>query len=373
MRKFFILLVFLPVFAFAEPMYSPKWGFFIDFPEGYEFVDGDGMDRFSFNGPQGLMVDLVVYNGRFNSLLELVNDVNGKLSNKGDADFFKYRGRQAAIIRLEFAEYAGWGIIAELNSPNDIKPMLLALAYGPASKEELELFSLSALDSICPTEGARRYPGIITEYSFPRGEQKKVMLAVNGLSAAVYENDAEAAQVVIEREFAILEAYLNTPLLQDACIRYYRFIYRDSYDRISDALSVISGSFGAEAGMTDGQKRQFAQKALSFVQGFNYERNLKSSDFLNLVTAVTEGRGDCDSRSLLFALLLANANIRSSIMLSHHYSHAMALADIAGSGARFEALGTKWLVAETTAKIDIGLIDQEISDSRYWFAVVLEE
>ena len=373
MRKIFILLLLLPAFAFAEPMYSPKWGFFVDFPEGYQYADGDGEDRFSFIGPEGLMIDLVVYNGRFNSMLELVNDVNSKISNRGDIDFFQYNGKQSAIIRLEFGESAGWGIVVELNSSNNIKPMLLALAYGPANNGELELFSLSALDSICPSEGLRRYPGPITDYSYPRGAQKNTSLAAGGLKAVIHENDAEAAQVLIEREFAILGAYLNTPYLQDACIRYYRLIYRDSYSRIADAVSVIARNMGARNGMTEAQKRQFAQKALTFVQGFNYERDLRTSDFINLVTAVTEGRGDCDSRSMLFAMILAAADIRSSIMLSHHYSHAMALADIAGAGARFEAFGTKWLVAETTAKIDIGLIDQDISDPRYWFAVILEE
>jgi len=377
MKKFFILLVFLPVFVFAEPMYSPKWGFFIDFPEGYQYADGDGQDRFSFNGPEGLMVDLVVYSGRFNSMLELVNDVNSKLSNRGDVDFFQYRGKEAAILRLEFGGNTGWGVVAELNrlngSASSAAPMLLALAYSPKGNDELELFSLSALDSISPSEGARRYPGIITDYSYPRGAQKQVSLAANGLIALVRENDAEAAQVLIEREFAILEMYLNTPLLQDACVRYYRFIYRDSYDRIADAASVIARSLGARPNMTADQKRQFAQRVLTFVQNFNYERDLKTSDFINLVTAITEGRGDCDSRSMLFALILANADIRASILLSHHYSHAMGLADVTGNGARFEALGTQWLVAETTDKIDIGLIDQEISDPRYWFAVILEE
>jgi len=108
------------------------------------------------------------------------------------------------------------------------------------------------------------------------------------------------------------------------------------------------------------------------VQGFKYERDLTGSDFINLVTAITEGRGDCDSRAVLFAMILANANIRGAIMLSHHYSHAMGLADVTGSGARFEALGVNWLVAETTANINIGLIAQDESDPRHWFAVVFE-
>jgi len=374
MKKLFILLVFIPVLALAEPMYSPTWGFQIDLPEGYVYADGDARDRFSFAGPEGLLFDLVIYNGQFNSMLELANDVNKRLSNTGDVDFFQYREKQAAVMTLAFGIYTGWGLAIELDSKSGAaaRPILLALSYAPADKKGIELFHLSALDSIAPSPADRRYPGPITEYSYPRGQAKSTPLALKGLNAMIRENDAEAAQVLIEREFMICEAYLNTPYLQAACIRYYRFVYRDSYDRIADAVSVITRNLGGNSARTDVEKREFAQKALSFVQGFKYERFLTQSDFLNLVSAVTEGRGDCDSHSMLFALILANANIRSGLMLSHHYSHAMGLADVIGTGARFEALGTRWLVAETTAKIDIGLIDQDLSDPRYWFAVVLE-
>jgi hypothetical protein len=188
----------------------------------------------------------------------------------------------------------------------------------------------------------------------------------------VHENDAEAAQFLIEREFMILEAYYNTPFVEQASIRYYRSIYRDSYDRIADAVSVVARNLGGHLAVTDEQKRAFAQSALTLVQGFKYERDFSGSDFVNLVSAITEGRGDCDSRAVLFALILANANIRSAMMVSYHHSHAIGLADVAGMGARFESGGTRWLVAETTAPVDIGLIDQTQSDPNHWFAVLFE-
>jgi len=376
MKKLFLLLIFIPVFVFAEAMYSPTWGFFLDLPAGYEFVDGDGRDRFSFSGPAGMMFDLIVYDGRYNSMQELVEDVSRRLSNRGDVDFFLYNGRQAAIIELIFGDNEGWGFVVELGSPGGHRsgspPMLLALAYSPADIEGLDIFHISALDSIAPTLAERRYPGPLMEYGFPRGERRNTPLAISGLSAMIHENDAEAAQVLIEREFAIYLAYINTPYVQQAAIRYYRFIYRDSFDRIADAASVIVNHFGGFLAFSEEQQREFAQRILTFVQGFHYERDLSGSDFINLVTAITEGRGDCDPRSMLFAMLLANANIRSALMLSYHYSHAMGLADIAGSGARFESHGIQWLVAETTANVDIGLIAADQSDSEHWFAVLFE-
>jgi hypothetical protein len=75
---------------------------------------------------------------------------------------------------------------------------------------------------------------------------------------------------------------------------------------------------------------------------------------------------------MLWAIILSTANIRASMMVSPHYSHAMGLVDIPGAGARFEAYDTRWLVAETTAKIDIGLIAQDQSDQQQWFAVLFD-
>jgi len=376
MKKYFLLLVLIPFLCFtqilsAESMFSPTWGFYIDIPEGYDYVDGDAKDRFSFSGPEGLMFDLVVYNRRYETMLDLVEDINRRIQNKGDVDFFRYNDKQAAIIKLDFGDYDGWGLAVELESSSTIKPMLLALAYGPEEKKDLEIFHISALDSIAPSASERKFPGPITEYSFPRGKLLNVRMP-NGINTMIFENDAEAAQVLIEREYIICQYYLNTPYLQQACIRYYRLVYRDSYDRIKHAANAIVQNLGGYAANTSLEKREFAQKVLSYIQGFKYERYVVESDFQNLVTAITENRGDCDSHAVLFAIILDQANIRSAMMLSHHYSHAMGLADLQGDGARFESHGIKWLVAETTTKIDIGLIAQDLSDPQYWYAILFE-
>jgi len=375
MKRFFILLtVFLLVFAqtaFAEPMYSPTWRFFVDLPEGYEFTDGDGKDQFSFSGPGGLIFDMIVYNGKFKTMLDMVEDINRKITNKGSVDFFTYNGRQAAVIELLFSDQSGWGFAVELENFGGQTPMLLALSYGPAKNKNLELFHLSVIDSISPTSSELRYPGPLLEYSYPRGELKNSSIR-SGLSAMMRQDDAEAAQVLIEREFLILQQYANTPLLKDAWVRYYRLIYRDSFDRIKNAAEAVTRKFGGHSNMNDDQKRKFAQQVLSFTQSFEYERNLNGSDFVNLVTAVTEGRGDCDNRAMLFAIILNGVNIPAAIMVSPHYSHAMGLADLKGEGARFESSGKNWLVAETTANIDIGLIAQDQSDPKHWFSVVFE-
>ena len=369
---FLLMAVFLPVWG--ETLYSPTWGFRIDLPEGYVYADGDGRARFSFAGPAGVRFDLAVYGGVYRNLRDLVDDVNLRLKNQGECSFFEYNGRLAALIELRFDAFTGWGLCVELDKKGNDVPLLLALSYGSAEAEGLDVYHLCAIDSVAPSKAEMRYPGPLTEFGYPRGNMEKTEISGAEIAAWFRENDAEAAQSLVDREFALLRNYLFQDNWQEAWARFYRAIYRDSWDRLADAVFQLERKWDAP---DEGLSRQeadynLAQNALSWVQGFQYERNLQGSDFVNLVTAAIEGRGDCDSRALLWAILLAQADIPAAIMVSREHSHAMGLADISGEGARFEAGGKKWLVAETTAQVDIGLIAQDVSGIEAWLGIMFE-
>ena len=385
--KLLILLLIPALPLFAEPLYSPAWGFRLDLPLDYELSGGNGRDRFSFAGPEGAQFDLAVYSGTYKTLKNMVDDTTRRLQNRGDVTYFEYHDKLAALLELRFGNSSGWGLCVELaraenGNPATSPPMLLALSYGPAGKKDLELFHMSALDSIAPSEAERRCPGPVMEFGFPRGGQKEAALALPGVTAHIRENDAEAAQALVDREYAVLRKYLSADSWQKAWVRFYRAIWRDSWDRLADAVFQLerkwnvnpgNGGQGSMAANGDDQsQRPLAEKALAWVQGFKYERDLMGSDFVNLVSAAAEGRGDCDSRAMLWAMILAQADIPAAIMVSREHSHAMGLADVAGTGARFEAGGTKWLVAETTANIALGLIRQDVSDIESWLAVIFE-
>ena len=248
------------------------------------------------------------------------------------------------------------------------------------------------MDSIAPGSSDRRTPGPVTEFAYPRGERIPVTLA-GKIPAFIREHDAEAAQALVNREFAVLKHYMTTPLWKEAWIRFYRAIYRDSFDRLAEAAFALERAWstppweaepeapapGGPAGITRRTGAggrdwgpELAAKALQWVQSFAYERDLLGSDFVNLVSAAVEGRGDCDSRALLWAIVLEQADIPAAIMISREYSHAMGLADIAGAGARFETGGKRWLVAETTAPVRLGLIGEKSSEISKWIGVTFE-
>jgi hypothetical protein len=367
----------------AEPFVSPTWGFRIDLPEGYAYTGGDGRNRFSFADGEGAALDLVVYSGgAYHSVQALAEDIQKRLGNRGDASVFVYRDRPAAILELEFARtgssssgrtqnYSGWGLCTELERKDGGPPPLLAaLAYGPAEKAALKVLAVSALDSIAPAPSDERAPGPMTEFAFPREASRRTPLANAQAQALLDGIDAEAAQALADREFEVLRLYTESPKWKEAWIRFYRMIYRDAWDRLADAAFALERSWNRDAAEDEtAREREITAKALSWVQSFAYERDLLGSDFVNPVSAAVEGRGDCDSRALLWAIILGHANIPAAIMVSREYGHAMGLADIDGPGARFEADGRKWLVAETTAPVAPGLIAADNADPAKWIGV----
>ena len=112
-----------------------------------------------------------------------------------------------------------------------------------------------------------------------------------------------------------------------------------------------------------------AEALLSWVQGFRYERDPKGSDVVNPISAAFERRGDCDSRALVMSILLRRENIDSILMISLEHGHALAAVDAPGPGARFPFNDRNWLVAETTAKVGIGLVDAAQADPASWIGI----
>jgi hypothetical protein len=384
---FALLCAAFPAKPGAEPLVSPSWGFRIDLPGEYEYVSGDGRDKFSFRTAGGANFELAVYppggESGYAGLEAMAEDVRRRLNNRGESGVFAYRDRKAVLLELDFslpggpgtreARLSGWGLCMELEAREGGTPLILALAYGAAGREDLGMLHLSALDSLAPREGDQRYPGPMTEFAYPRGKRVRAAPAGLELEAYIHEHDPEGAQVLVDREFEVLRRVADSPGWQEAWTRFYRAVYRDSYGRLGEIAFALERFWAQEAGAGSGTAGAgLAGKALEWVQSFAYERNFLGSDFVNPVSAAIEGRGDCDSRAMLWAIILEQANIPAGIMVSADYGHAMGLADLEGTGARFEWADKRWLVAETTAPVSLGLIGEKVSDPAHWLGIVFQ-
>lgn len=405
-----------PGLSTAEPLYSPSWGFRVDLPEGYrQLPEGDGKNRFAYTSQFGVLLDVAVYTGK-TSLEALAGEIETKLGGKGERNAFNYNGKAALLSSVSFPDkskrngrFSGWALYMELAAPPPAeprtggtapaaqapasrpasRPMLFILSYGPPD-ETLQSFHLSVLDSVAAGSEDTRVPGPVSAFTWPPGAWKRYPLAGTKEQAWFRENDDRAAQALVDREFSVLKRYADSPLWKDAWKRFYRAIYRDSFDRLKDAAFILERNWSAEAFRNPPASRQseegrelenrntaarvLAEKVLGWVQEFKYERDLLGSDFVNLISAAREGRGDCDSRAMLWAVVLEQAGIPSAIMVSREFSHAMGLADIEGEGARFPFkegnTEYRWMVAETTARVGIGRIEQKVSEITKWLGIV---
>ncbi len=399
-RRLIGLFLFCASTLMAEPLASPSWGFSFDPPAGFSLTDGDGKDRFAFvDSVSSVELALRAYpSGTYGSCEEAMKTAMGRLSAQWDSASFNYGRRRVVIAKLEFDslgyEASGWAICGELDTAEGqaqrgtaaAPAFLLAIAYGEKGKtENAGPVIPSVLDSLRFGPVDSMLPGPITFFTYPQEGEKTVNVTIEGVKEAttIDKADAEASAYVVEREYAVLTAYQNSPLWLDAWTRFYRETWRDSWARLDGfafaaeraARTAIMLRPDADGGPTsaaqDDPDRALAATLLHWVQGFHYERNLEGSDFVDLVSSATEERGDCDSRSMLLALLLRKANVNAILMVSPEYSHAMTGIDVGGGGARFDFQDSKWLVAETTDDVAIGLIGQTVSDPTKWIGIQL--
>ncbi|MCX7655668.1 MAG: hypothetical protein N2Z76_03985 [Treponemataceae bacterium] len=370
----------------GEPLYSPTWGFRIDPPEGFEFVEGDGKNQFSFVFfSSDIHLDIRVYpSGHYKDIETLGKDVQKRLKNQGDQTLFEYRGKQALLMRLDFpfnhTIYTGWAVAFEVYSPlttegHNVPPsFLIALIYGPGEAENSFTSALyvSTLDSLAPTSSDQWAPGPITFFTYPPGTRIQRLITPLNLQVSFDTRDEEASASVVEREYRLLTNYLTSSRWKEAWIRFYRMIYKDAYERLRPVAIALEAELGEAGSSTAQAQRQFAEKLLAWLQQFSYERDPTGTDLVNPVTAALEGRGDCDSRALVWAITLNHVHIPAAMMVSREYRHAMGLVLLDGAGARFTLGSRQWVVAETTASVPLGLIGQSVADPNRWIGILFE-
>jgi transglutaminase-like putative cysteine protease len=183
------------------------------------------------------------------------------------------------------------------------------------------------------------------------------------LQVITTDADVEASRVTLEREARVLAIY--TPEDTDAWQRFYRILYRDSYRKVDSLFRSL-----IMAGVSPRQDPVLTAKdLLAWIQGFSYARTGGLEDLSTPLDSLYNGAGDCDSLGLLYVILLKHYGIDAILMVSGTYSHAMAAVDVEAPGARFEWQDKKYLVAETTYEVDLGLIAADMADPAAWMGI----
>ena len=380
----FFFIISVPHLS-AGILSSQKYGYAIDLPEAFKSIqqDSDGKGYLYAHTLLPVTFAIKIYDmGEYKSAVQALDGVLGKLSAAGEKDSIKWRNTDCVIssytMKLPGSDKGqkGWALSAVLS---DHKTDIVLLCYADEDVEHVcENLILSVLDSLMIDRGSFFEAGPVTSYAYPGSSKKNIELTINGrkIQTVIDAEDAEAAKSVVDREYAVLTLFANHASWKEAWQRYYRMVFRDSYGRLKKPSADIYRALISDASKADSKNPDagLAQILLTWTQNFTYARNNKSkntSDFTDLISTLTGAGNDCDSRSLLLCALMENSGVKSTLFVSAEYSHAVAGFDIDKAGAKIKVSGKEYLLAETTAHVDIGRIAQEQSDTNKWIAVEL--
>lgn len=345
----------------------------IDLPEGFIVTDAeqDGSAFLLENTVVPVKAAVRLYGtGKFSSAEAALTDVLGRFRAQGETESFVWRNQDCALASFSGSIgglVSGYALAAERPQAQGFVVLLSWAAAQHA--RDCTNFMLSFLDSLNIDFGSFYSPGPVSEYVYPaEGASVPVTLSIGGRSirTELKEIDAEAAEGLIEREYKVLCHYQQSELWQEAWQRYYRMIFRDSFNRLQRASFDIYNALAPYC--TD--ETDLAQKLLTWTQGFSYERKQTASDFANLPSMLLGGGSDCDSRAMLLGVLLKNMNMETVMFVSAEFSHALAGFVSTHPGHSFTVGDKEFLMGETTtAGVTWGMIAKDMDDQGKWITV----
>lgn len=362
--------------SFAEILNSPTWGYSVDLPEEFVLVDKNGADSYMFeNAFVSSTVILKAYKKeKFSSSLEAMETVMKQLEAEFECAETDWRNTDCIISQFAFnlggASNTGWAVSSLLQ---DSKGYVVMLCYTPTEVfYDLEQFVISCVDSLCIDYGSYYSPGPLTSFAFPKGEVQNHTVEIAGekIDFTLDSSDIEADRFVVEREYSVLSLYQDSEMWVEAWQRYYRQVYKNAYSRLKIAAFNIYNRL-IKTCKSENPEIELAQKLLSWTQGFDYVRDFTSTDFTPITASITGTGSDCDSRAMLLACLLHHMNYDTCLFVSAEFSHSLFGIVLDKAGAKINIDGRQFLLGETTAQVDIGLVPANMNQTDKWIFVEL--
>ncbi len=347
-------------------------------PESFYIADGTEDEKLILLNSKELNTDVIIEiddSNQFSSSQAVLKNIFEKLSADGSFSKVTWRGQNCTISNFKMKNNAfsenqqGWAAAIPLPSK---KAVLTCLAYtSEQTSFDKDQLLLSILDSIMIDNTCFKSSGLITTFAYPKTKNKeiKIEIANKSVTSFIDENDSKAAQFVIDREFSVFKLFASSKYWKTAWQRFYRQIAKDSSQRLKRF------SLDIDAVLSDKTKQQKAQYLLTWMQNQTFEQPAANTpdkaDFVCPTDILLGKSSDCDSRSLLIAVVLNLMNIESCIFVSPEYSHALTgiyLPDSLGQSIQID--GKNFLLAETTEKnISIGTIRAEFQNKSKWIPI----
>lgn len=372
----------------ATEFRNPQFGYFVDVPEGWQVMQAEEASQVAFTDQQSRAVlQIFAFEpDRFDSAEGIASFVRERFSAQGESSAFTYQGGEASFADMRFATGRRdvRGYLLFLNGGGgQFSADFAVMSYTDAALfQDYQAELISTLNSFAPDPRSRRAPGPVSQFyfSFPPPSREDRSVALPGdlgrVAFPVHPEEAEVSQIFIEREAELLQQYAQAAharwgrpdqSFHNAWKRYYKAIYRDNSARLKPLARQLEARFAER----DTPRAEIPAILLRWLQGFEYVRVPSLSDLNSPVRAVLQSEGDCDSLALVYTILLHHLDFDAILLVSNRYSHALAGVDVEGEGARFEFEGTRYLLAELTEDVEIGLIPREMADPSGWLAVPL--
>ena len=389
--SFFLIFSFIVLHAAGECVSSQKFGYMIDFPEGAQIEDMTEDESIVLMSHKYFKLKTLLRvwpADKYVTSSDALKDSMKKLGAECETTDCIWHRQNCTIAMftgaIEGTQSSGW---AEVIPLPEKKGWLLACVYASSDvAENIESAMISILDSVMPDWSSMHESGIITSTFYPSSGPEAITLKIGNrkISSVLDKSDSEANQFVIDREWNIFKIYAQhldinkaaeAPVLISAWQRFYRLTAKDSMARLSKVSDDIYMDFMSELTSTQSDNElKVAQELLTWTQGFEYKRNDRQTDkadFTNLIDVLKGTGNDCDSRSMLLAVLLKNMGMDTCFFISPQYGHAMFGIHLDGkAGQTIKIDSTEYLVGETTAKdVTIGMMSADMTDRKFWYPV----
>ncbi len=375
LKSIILILFFLLTFnqIFTLEFTSKEFGYSLDLVEEWDILDNSNPAVISFSSPEGNSVfQIFTFNGNaFKNATEIYSFIADKLKATGENEPFIFCDSDSIFADLTYStgKMNLRGYFALINR-NDYDFAILSFTIA-ANFEKNNDILLSNLDSFSLNNESKYLPGIVSQYYYPYTNEKKTPITFKidniPIKTQIDENELEATQILIEREARILGSYTKKENRFKAWLRFYKMIYKDNFTRFVNISSIIK----TQLKLNEKKEEEIVKILLRWIQDMKYEKAGTFSDFNSPLLTLANLSGDCDSKAILFLILLDYYNINSIMLVSEVYKHSALGINIAGEGAKLQFEDKDYLYTELTEKVEIGMIPQKMSLLSNWIIMKL--
>jgi len=136
---------------------------------------------------------------------------------------------------------------------------------------------------------------------------------------------------------------------RDSGNNYWATVYQRLIKANDDRLSNVADALKNQGQKLNLNNHDMATFVLSFVQHIPYKIPNNNLELLAPPQTVNEGYGDCDSKSLLYALIMRKLGYDTVMYINSRLRHAMAGVSTTSTGQFLASRGVRYYFAETTA------------------------